>query len=379
MSPAEFLPFLCATIPSVGRVSPAMADAANVADGAGVSAPTLAEEKPPQKEEKKNSTPPAVTPHDTAETTRNEQLEWLGVAREGGEYVQVDHGGKLSRWKGPNNVLKGKEKVSHVYFHICVQCSSDKVVYVSPGDILIFSSASGGPHTIYIATITRRGVPCQLLCTDTARTTFALVPVGEVVAKSRAKGIDNEQEVAALVEKWLLENDSATLEGEGGGVVLQFVFCSCFFLHDRKTFVEEENDGVDDGVDSKTPKSLVSDDPVFEDQWKPSAGKRRARAASRDITASTQRAHHSRPRKHPVKRETHSRSPSPVSVKRERAAESLSGVAAAPVAPSTVARSEGEAASIAGYSIVIQPGAHLHIGTLIQNHYHGTDEENKKT
>lgn len=167
-----------------------------------------------------------------------------------------------------------------MYFHICVQCSPDKVVYVSPGDILTFSSPSAGPHTIYIATITRRGVPCQLLCTDTARTTFALVPVGEVIAKSRTKGIDNEQEVAVLVEKWLHENDSATFEGEGGGVVLQFVFCSCFFLHDRKTFAEEEDDDADDGVDSKTPKSLVSDDPVFEDQWKPSSAKRHARAAS---------------------------------------------------------------------------------------------------
>lgn len=363
----------------MGRVSPEMADAASVAEGAGVSAPTPAEGKPPQEEEEKNSTPPAVTPDDTAKTTRNEQPEWLGVAREGVGYVQVDHGGKLSRWKGPNNVLNGKERVSHVYFHISVQCSPNKVVYVSPGDILIFSSPSAGPHTIYIATITRRGVPCELLCTDTARTTFALVPVGEVIAKSRTKGIDDEQEVAVLVEKWLRENDSATFEGEGGGVVLQFFFCSCFFLHDRNTFAEEENDDADDDVDSKTPKSLVSDDPVFEDQWKPSAGKRHTRAASRDIAASTQRAHHSRPRKHPVKRETRSRSPSPVSVKRERGAESRSGVAAAPVAPSTVARSEGEAASIAGYSIVIQPGAHLHIGTLIQNHYHGTDEENKKT
>lgn len=103
----------------MGRVSPAMADAANVADGAGVSAPTPAEEKPPQEEEEKNSKPPAVTPHDTAKPTRNEQPEWLGVAREGGETCRWTMEGSFLAGKGPTMSLMARKGFPCVLPHLC--------------------------------------------------------------------------------------------------------------------------------------------------------------------------------------------------------------------------------------------------------------------
>lgn len=357
-----------------------MSEADSVNNDIAEPAPTVAEQEGSLVPEGEKSLLLPHPPEYTSPSPSTVQEGWFGIEREGG-YTRVDHDGKLLRWKGTGNVRSCHGYVQHIYYYVAVQCSANETVYIGPGDKLFFSTRRPDEDTIYLATITRPGVACRFLCTNSSQTVFEEVAFGDVVSKSRTSGIAEEAKVAQLVETWL-ESHSATFSDSVLGMDCSCFFFLFFFLYFPLTLSYTSSGDTKSTVgivgDEDVPKSLVSDDPQFEQAWQPSARKRERHAPSRNIMTPGATGH---PAKHPKKhqrRKTKAHEASQAPIKVETAEETPSALTNTPVTPSTVAHSEPEAASILGSSIVVQAGATLHIGTLIQNHYHGANEENKK-